>query len=135
MCRTISWCSLPPGRYSHTCNAVDLTPFREKRVLIVGGRQSAFEWAALLLEQGRDRYISRTGTLHRRTRVADRTWVNAPVAAMVDDPGWFRGLPGSDREAVIQRMWGEGRLKVEPWLAPRLASDAVTISPHTRLIG
>jgi FAD-dependent urate hydroxylase len=126
---------LPPGRYSHTCDAVDLTPFRGKRVLIVGGRQSAFEWAALLLEQG----ASSVHLSHRHAspsyEIADWTWVNAPVAAMVDDPGWFRGLPGSDREAVIQRMWGEGRLKVEPWLAPRLASDAVTISPHTRLIG
>jgi FAD-dependent urate hydroxylase len=126
---------LPPGRYSHTCDAVDLTPFRGKRVLIVGGRQSAFEWAALLLEQG----ASSVHLSHRHAspsyEIADWTWVNAPVAAMVDDPGWFRGLPGSDREAVIQRMWGEGRLKVEPWLAPRLASDAVTILPHTRLIG
>ena len=124
---------LPPERYSHTCDAVDLRPFREQRVLIVGGRQSAFEWAALLLEQG----ASSVHLSHRHAspayQVADWTWVNAPVAAMIDDPGWFRGLPEIEREAVIQRMWGEGRLKVEPWLQSRLASDAVTISPRTQL--
>ena len=43
---------LPPGRYGHTCDVVDLTAFRGKCCLIVGGRQSAFEWTALLHEQG-----------------------------------------------------------------------------------
>jgi glycine/D-amino acid oxidase-like deaminating enzyme len=65
--------------------------------------------------------------------IADWAWVNSLVAAMVDDPGWFRSLPAAERDAVITRMWGEGRLKVEPWLEPRLAGDAVAISPRTRL--
>jgi cation diffusion facilitator CzcD-associated flavoprotein CzcO len=124
---------LPHGRYSHTCDTVDLASFRGKRVLIVGGRQSAFEWAALLLEQGaRAVHLS-----HRHASpayaIADWTWVNPLVSAMVDNPGWFRGLPVAEQDGVIQRMWGEGRLKVEPWLEERLASDAVTISPRTRL--
>jgi thioredoxin reductase len=124
---------LPLGRFSHTCDAIDFTPFREKQILIVGGRQSAFEWAALLREQG-------TSSIHLSHRhdspayqIADWTWVNPLVAAMIDDPGWFRGLPAAERDVVIQRMWGEGRLKVEPWLEPRLAGDTIAISPRTRV--
>ena len=43
---------LPKGRYSHTCDAVDFKGQKGKRVLILGGRQSAFEWAALLNDEG-----------------------------------------------------------------------------------
>ena len=43
---------LPKGRYSHTCDYVDFSDARGKRFLLVGGRQSAFEWAALLSEAG-----------------------------------------------------------------------------------
>jgi cation diffusion facilitator CzcD-associated flavoprotein CzcO len=43
----------PPGRFAHTCDCVDFTPLEGKRVLIVGGRQSAFEWAALIRESTR----------------------------------------------------------------------------------
>ena len=39
---------LPPGRYGHTCDTVSLAQFVGQRVMIVGGRQSAFEWAARL---------------------------------------------------------------------------------------
>jgi len=124
---------LPPDRFSHTCDTVDFTRFRERQVLIVGGRQSAFEWAALLREQG----ASSVHLSHRHDspayQIADWTWVNPLVTTMIDDPGWFRSLSPVEREAVIQRMWGEGRLKVEPWLKPRLASETITISPRTQL--
>jgi thioredoxin reductase len=30
-------------------------------------------------------------------------------------------------------MWAEGRLKLEPWLAPRVSNDRVTLWPHTEL--
>jgi len=43
---------LPAARFSHTCDYVDFGPARGRRYLIIGGRQSAFEWAALLLEAG-----------------------------------------------------------------------------------
>jgi cation diffusion facilitator CzcD-associated flavoprotein CzcO len=125
---------LPPDRFSHTCDTVDFAPLRGKRVLIIGGRQSAFEWAALLREQG----ASSVHLSHRHAspayQIADWAWVNPLVAGMIEDPGWFRRLPAAERDAVIQRMWGEGRLKVEPWLEPRLAGDEITISPRTRLV-
>jgi hypothetical protein len=40
------------GPHSHTCDLVDFAGLRGKRCLIVGGRQSAFEWAALIHEAG-----------------------------------------------------------------------------------
>ena len=51
---------LPAGRWSHTCDTVDLAALRDKRVLIVGGRQSAFEWAAILADEGAARCMCRT---------------------------------------------------------------------------
>src|SRR4030095_15896335 len=44
--------TLPADSFLHTCDAVDLERYRGRRVLIVGGRQSAFEWAALMNECG-----------------------------------------------------------------------------------
>src|SRR5262245_23724062 len=43
---------LAPDQWSHTVSTVDFASLRGQRVLIVGGRQSAFEWAALLVEEG-----------------------------------------------------------------------------------
>jgi NAD(P)H-nitrite reductase large subunit len=34
---------------------------------------------------------------------------------------WFRRLPAARRQAIERRFWAEGRLKLEPWLTPRLA--------------
>jgi thioredoxin reductase len=42
----------PAGTYSHTCDLTDMKTMTGKRCLIIGGRQSAFEWAALLAEAG-----------------------------------------------------------------------------------
>ncbi len=124
---------LPAGRFSHTCTAVDLTQFAGQRVMIVGGRQSAFEWAALLLEEGATEiYLT-----HRHDSpafaVADWSWVNPLVSSMVADPEWFRRLPLEEQEAIKQRMWVEGRMKVEPWLEERLRGDDVRVWPRTRL--
>ena len=46
---------VPSGRVSHTAALVDFKPLTGKRSLIIGGRQSAFEWAALIAEGGAER--------------------------------------------------------------------------------
>lgn len=111
---------LPSGRYEHTRDAIDLDRLAGKRVLIVGGRQSAYEWAALLNDAG----AREVHLVHRHEAPAfaesDWSWVSPLVDGMVDDPSWFRKLPASEREAISKRMWGEGRLKVEPWLKARV---------------
>jgi FAD-dependent urate hydroxylase len=46
-------------------------------------------------------------------------------------PGWFRNLPSEEREAIAKRFWAEGRLKLEPWLTPRLEKPCVHRWPNT----
>lgn len=124
---------LPEGRYVHTCEFTDFSSAANTRYLIIGGRQSAFEWAALLLEAGAAAiYIS-----HRHDtpafEEADWSWVNPLVDAMADNPNWFRRLSATEQDAVRQRQWSEGRLKLEPWLAPRIANERVKVLPNTAI--
>lgn len=124
---------LPAGRFQHTAEFVDFSNARNKRYLIIGGRQSAFEWAALLLEAG-------AATVHLSHRhaspafaVADWSWVNPMVDNMVADPNWFRRLSQTEKDEVNHRLWAEGRLKVEPWLESRLNNERVKVWPQTQL--
>ncbi len=118
---------LPAGRYSHTCDAVEFSGQKGKRVLILGGRQSAFEWAALLNDEG----AAEVHLAHRhespKFAEADWSWVPPLVDHMIDEPAWFRNLPQEEKDAVSKRMWGEGRLKVEPWLEKRV------MKPNTQI--
>lgn len=125
---------LPSGRFVHTCDFVDFSNARGKRYLIIGGRQSAFEWAALLVEEGASAiYIT-----HRHDSpafaVADWSWVNPMVDAIGKNPTWFRNLSQEEKDEVNHRLWAEGRLKVEPWLEARLNTDRVHVLPRTEVI-
>src|SRR5690349_13923648 len=125
---------LPPGRYQHTSTFVDFSDAKDKRFLIIGGRQSAYEWAALLLEAG----AKAVHLSHRHATpafaVADWSWVNELVDNMAADPNWFRRLSQTEKDEVSHRLWAEGRLKLEPWLAPRLKDDRVHTHPQTQLV-
>ncbi len=46
--------NLSPEHWSHTSTIINFEQLRGARVLIIGGRQSAFEWATLLAEEGAD---------------------------------------------------------------------------------
>ena len=125
---------LPAGRFIHTCDFVDFSAARDRRYLIIGGRQSAFEWAALLVEAGaRAVYIT-----HRHDSPAfaeaDWSWVSPLVDAIGDDPNWFRRLSQAEKDDVNHRLWAEGRLKVEPWLEARLNNDRVRVLPRTEVV-
>jgi cation diffusion facilitator CzcD-associated flavoprotein CzcO len=125
---------LPAGRYHHTCDFVDFSTLRGKRLLILGGRQSAFEWAALLCEAG----AAAVHLSHRHPSpafaAADWSWVNPLVDNMVENPGWYRNLSQAEKEQVSHRLWAEGRLKVEPWLEKRILPAIVTLWPETRVV-
>ena len=109
----------------HTCDYVDFDDFAGARVLIVGGRQSAYEWAALLSEHG----AARVDVVHRHPqprfaevelglrRPADRA--HARAARLV------RNLPRGERDAIARRFWEVGRLTLEHWLAPRMQARHV----------
>ena len=124
---------LPRGSFQHTAEFVDFFGARNKRYLIIGGRQSAFEWAALLLEAA----AAAVHLSHRHASpafaVADWSWVNPLVENMVENPNWFRELSQEEKDQVSHRQWAEGRLKVEPWLEPRLKDERISVWPHTEL--
>ena len=64
---------------------------------------------------------------------ADWSWVPPILENMIDDPAWFRNLSSEDQEANNRRLWAEGRLKVEPWLEPRIRNGPVSIWPETQV--
>lgn len=124
---------VPPGRASHTCDTVDFADVSGRRYLIVGGRQSAFESAALLGEHG----AAAVHIVYRHPTPSfapsDWTWTNPLLDGMVDEPEWFRQLPADEQRAIGQRMWAEGRLKLEPWLAPRIQRAGISLWPERQL--
>ncbi len=124
---------LPPGRWSHASEAVDMASFAGRRVTIVGGRQSAFEWAALLCEAG----AAHVDVVHRHDspRFAESEWEWIPplVARTEQDPSWFRRLSESEQKALAHKLWAEGRLKLEPWLEPRLRGAPVSLWPNAEI--
>jgi FAD-dependent urate hydroxylase len=126
--------SVPLGVGAHTVDLVHFEDLRGARVLIVGGRQSAYEWAALIGEEGAERI----DIVHRHDvplfeRVSWR-FVNDHVDAMLAVPGWWRRLPDSERERVTRQFWEAGRLTLEWWLAPRLATDQFHRWPGTSVV-
>jgi cation diffusion facilitator CzcD-associated flavoprotein CzcO len=126
--------SLDPARYSHTCTLTRFEDLRADRVLIVGGRQSAFEWAALISEQvGAEVHV-----VHDHETPAfeasDWSFVDGLIDKTLETRGWFRHLPPEEREAISKRFWSEGRLKLEPWLAERVARGNITDWPRTHVV-
>lgn len=124
---------LPPEARSHTSGCVAPARFAGRRVLIVGGRQSAFECAALIAEAG-------ATSVHVSYRhdtpsfaVSDWSWVQPTLDRIESEPAWYRDLPRSDQEAFTARFHAEGRRKLEPWLGPRVGHPAITIHPRTRV--
>lgn len=125
----------PAERCHHTRDYVDMTRSRDRRILIVGGRQSAFEWAALMCEAG----ARAVHLVHRHRSPAfaesDWSWVPELVGRVEDHPGWFRSLPESRRQEIDRRFWEQGRLRIEPWLEARLDREVVRIWQGDRVTG
>jgi FAD-dependent urate hydroxylase len=112
--------ALPSHRWAHTVDVVDFDQLSGSRCLIVGGRQSAYEWAALLCDHGAERI----DVVHRqdvpRFAPADWSFVEAHIVDTMRTRGWWRSLPPTEREAINRRFWEVGRLTLEPWITPRL---------------
>jgi cation diffusion facilitator CzcD-associated flavoprotein CzcO len=125
---------IPPESLSHTCDCASFDGYRGKRCLILGGRQSAFEWAALLHEHGAAAVHVSYRHETPKFQQSDWSWVDPLVEAMVDDPGWFRRLGAEEKQALDQRFWAEGRLKLEPWLKPRIDHDTIMIWPTSQMV-
>ena len=116
---------LPPGSYSHTCDTVDFDQYRGKRVLIVGGRQSAFEWAALIREHGAEEIhvVYRHAT--PRFTQPDWSWVQPMARQTLQDHSWWRKLAPEEKERIQKDFWMAGRLVLEEWLAVRVHQPGI----------
>jgi thioredoxin reductase len=124
---------LPEGRLGHTCDVVDFSRYRGRDVLIIGGRQSAFESAALIAEAGAHsvHVVYRHATPAFET--SDWSWVGPLMERFVADPDWYRRLTADEKADLNRRFWAEGRMRLEPWLEPRVLRDSVYLHPMTSL--
>jgi FAD-dependent urate hydroxylase len=126
--------SVPPGTAAHTCALTRFDELAGARALIVGGRQSAYEWAALIGEHG----AQRVDIVHRHPvpRFERVSWafVDPYVDATLNSRGWWRSLPGAQQEAIARQFWEVGRLTLEWWLTPRLRGDRFHRWPGTEVV-
>jgi cation diffusion facilitator CzcD-associated flavoprotein CzcO len=120
---------VPPDRRSHTSELVFFDDLEGARVVIIGGRQSAYEWAALLCDHGAER----VDVVHRHPTpaFAKVSWafVDPYVEQTVAQRGWWRRLPPEEQSRIAQEFWQVGRLTLEHWIVPRLLPDVVTSHP------
>ena len=124
---------LPAGSYIHTCDLVDFECLRGKRVLIVGGRQSAFEWAALIREKGaEDIHVThRHATPHFIE--PDWSWVQPMARRTLEDHGWWRRCTPEEQEKIRHDFWAVGRLVLEAWLGPRVHQPNIHVHEKTTI--
>ncbi len=124
---------VPAARRGHTGDIVSFDDLADARVVIIGGRQSAYEWAALSAEHGAEH----VDVVHRHpvpefTKVSWH-FVDDYIASTLAQRGWWRQLPAAQQQAIAATFWRVGRLTLEPWLAPRLDPDVVTPHPNTEV--
>jgi FAD-dependent urate hydroxylase len=126
--------SLAPGCAAHTCDLVRFEELTGARVLIVGGRQSAYEWAALIREHG----AARIDIVHRHAvpRFERVSWqfVDAHIERTLNTAGYWRNLPTAEQDAIARSFWKVGRLTLEYWLTPRLDWEGIRRWPWTEVV-
>jgi cation diffusion facilitator CzcD-associated flavoprotein CzcO len=125
---------LPEGVRAHTCDLVRFMELAGARVLVVGGRQSAYEWAALLGEHG----VERVDIVHRhdvpRFERASWKFVDPYMAATLSRRGWWRSLSAAEQGKIAQKFWEVGRLSLEWWLTPRLVDERIRSWPGSHVV-
>jgi thioredoxin reductase len=122
---------VPAARRAHTSERVDFDDLAGARVAIIGGRQSAYEWAALLCDHGAER----VHVIHRHETPAfakaDWSFVDRYVDQTLAQRGWWRGLSPAAQQSIALEFWQVGRLTLEDWLLPRLRRSVVASHPRT----
>jgi lysine/ornithine N-monooxygenase len=113
---------LPASACTHASAHADLSPLRGRRVVVLGGGQSALEIAALLYEQGTDVQI-----VLREPHLA---WHGpAPAAPFgTRHPGLFRRLPEAVRVAGARAAARPGGAS---WLRPRVEGKIGVLAGHS----
>jgi thioredoxin reductase len=123
---------LPGAVVSHTSDHSDFARFEGRRVLVVGGGQSAVESAALAAEAGADvvllshspvHWLTRSARLHAaamglgRTLYAPEDVGPAGLSWIVAAPGMVRQLPAGVRQQMVARCLQPA---ASHWLVQRL---------------
>lgn len=125
---------IPEGLRAHMCDLVRFEELSGARVLIVGGRQSAYEWAALIGEHGAERVdIVHRHDVPRFERVSWK-FVDPYVEATINVPGWWRSLSHREQQRIAREFWEVGRLTLEWWLTPRLGDHRLHRWPGTQVV-
>lgn len=125
---------LPMGSYTHTCDTVDFEFYRGKRVLIVGGRQSAFEWAAMIREKGaQEIHLTHRHATPKFTE-PDWSWVQPMARRTLNDHAWWRKLSSDEQEKIRHDFWAAGRLILEEWLDARVHQPNIHIHEKTNIV-
>jgi len=125
---------LPKGSFTHTCDVVKFEKFKNKSVLIIGGRQSAYEWAALIVEAGaKTVHISHR---HEAPKFAasNWAWIDPIMDQMIDNPEWYKALKEKEQEEIARKFLSEDSLKLEPWLLPRIDRENIKIWPLSNVV-
>ncbi len=124
---------LPSEKVSHSSDHVDFQRFADKRVVVVGAGQSAFESAALLLESGADVEI-----VVRANRVI---WLSSanPARRLQRhflsrlDPGTDVGPLGLDQIAARPRLFASLPYRLRAPIAHRCVRPAVSSWLNARI--
>jgi FAD-dependent urate hydroxylase len=126
--------ALPGDGRSHTSELVAFDDLADARVAVIGGRQSAYEWAALLCDHGAER----VDVVHRHATPAFErvSWafVDPYVEQTLTHRGWWRSLAPEQQQAIAREFWQVGRLTLEHWLVPRLRPEVVRSHPLTEVV-
>ncbi len=126
--------TMPRHLRSHTCDRVTFDDLAGARVAVIGGRQSAYEWAALLCDHGAER----VDVVHRHDtpRFEKVSWafVDPYVEQTLARRGWWRGLTTEEQQGITRQFWEVGRLTLEHWLVPRLDPAVVTSRPGCEVV-
>jgi FAD-dependent urate hydroxylase len=129
------WAASIPARLgAHTCDLVQFEEFAGARVLIVGGRQSAYEWAALIREHGAERIdLVHRHPVPRFERVS-WSFVDPHVEHTTNIRGYWRNLRREEQERIGRQFWEVGRLTLEDWLTRRLDWEGIHRWPGTEVV-
>jgi FAD-dependent urate hydroxylase len=126
--------AVPQHRRAHTSDLVDFQALGGARVVVIGGRQSAYEWAALLCDHG----AARVDVVHRHATPAFErvswSFVDPYVEQTLAERGWWRSLSPTVQQSIALEFWQVGRLTLEHWLIPRLRPDVVTSHPGCEVV-
>lgn len=129
--------SIPSKYLFHSSQVTDFTKFRNKSVLIVGGRQSAFEWAAFLSEAGaREVHLTYRHDTPTFKDSDFNEWkeIFQAIDSLPESKNTFLELNEVSQNKIKSEFFSLGRLHIEGWLENRISSDRIFMHPNTNIV-